>query len=180
MDPDLTIRRVQPQDAAQVWALRLEMLADYPLAYLQTLDQAASKSFRLYQQRALANSKGSEVAQFLAFAGEVLVGQVIAVAHDPAATTSTLAAVYISPQFRGRGLLCALVEAAADWSTAVGRPELVLEVVDGNDRALRAYAKLGFVVSEVGLPHPTIPGLTETRMRRGARDLRGLPDERSV
>jgi hypothetical protein len=39
-------------------------------------------------------------------------------------------------------------------------------VVCGNDRAVRAYEKLGFVDTGVRIPHPTIPALTELQMRR--------------
>jgi len=56
----------------------------------------------------------------------------------------------------------------AAWSRAVGRPELMLEVVTGNDRAVRAYERLGFVDTGERVPHPTIPVLTEQRMRRPA------------
>ena len=47
-----------------------------------------------------------------------------------------------------------------------GRPELLLEVVVGNGRAVRAYEKLGFADTGVRLPHPTVPVLTELQMRR--------------
>jgi hypothetical protein len=41
-------------------------------------------------------------------------------------------------------------------------------VVVGNDRALRAYERLGFVDTGVRVPHPVIPVLTELQMRRPA------------
>ncbi|GAB3968144.1 hypothetical protein GCM10027615_19320 [Plantactinospora veratri] len=77
-------------------------------------------------------------------------------------------AVYLSPAWRGSGLLASLVEAVADWSRAAGRPELLLEVVVGNDRAVRAYQRLGFVDTGVRVAHPTIPTLRELQMRRTA------------
>ena len=42
----------------------------------------------------------------------------------------------------------------------------MLEVVVGNDRAVRAYEKLGFADTGERVPHPVIPALTELRMRR--------------
>ena len=42
----------------------------------------------------------------------------------------------------------------------------MLEVVCGNERAVRAYQKLGFTDTGVRLRHPTIPALTELQMRR--------------
>jgi len=52
--------------------------------------------------------------------------------------TTIVFAVYVTPARRGTGVLAELVEAVAAWSRAVGRPELMLEVVVGNDRAVRA------------------------------------------
>ena len=87
-------------------------------------------------------------------------------ADDPAVTV--LFAIYVSPAWRGQGLLAGLVDAVADWSRAAGRPQLLLEVVVGNDRAVRAYQRLGFVDTGVRLPHPSLPPLTELQMRRRA------------
>ena len=70
-------------------------------------------------------------------------------------------------------MLDELVEAVADWSRAIGRPELMLEVVVGNDRAVRAYERLGFTDTGVRVPHPVIPALTELQMRRAGLTGRG-------
>jgi ribosomal protein S18 acetylase RimI-like enzyme len=59
-----------------------------------------------------------------------------------------------------------LIEKVASWSRAAGRSRLVLEVVTGNDRAIRAYQRIGFVPTDKVNPHPTIPGLTEMVMAR--------------
>jgi ribosomal protein S18 acetylase RimI-like enzyme len=44
----------------------------------------------------------------------------------------------------------------------------MLEVVVGNDRAVRAYRRLGFAETGVRVPHPVLPALTELQMRRPA------------
>lgn len=77
-------------------------------------------------------------------------------------------AVYVTPRLRGTGLVGALIEAVARWSRDERRPELMLEVVSGNDRAVRAYERLGFRDTGVRVPHPVIAGLTELQMRRDA------------
>lgn len=74
----------------------------------------------------------------------------------------------MTPRLRGTGLVGALIEAVAQWSRDERRPELMLEVVNGNDRAVRAYERLGFRDTGVRVPHPVIPGLTELQMRRAA------------
>ncbi|WP_326549686.1 GNAT family N-acetyltransferase [Micromonospora sp. NBC_01813] len=195
--PTPTVRRVQPADAARMRALRLEMLADSPLAFLERLADAAARPHHEYAERIARASTGSLLAQFVAEqAAEPAAGPAAGrsgesgrsgssgrserraggrfVAHagahvaadDPA--TTVLFAIYVSPAWRGQELLAGLIDAVADWSRAAGRPELLLEVVVGNDRAVRAYQRLGFVDTGVRLPHPTLPTLSELQMRRPA------------
>ncbi|HWH00578.1 MAG TPA: GNAT family N-acetyltransferase [Pilimelia sp.] len=163
------VRRVRAQDTARMRALRLEMLADAPLAFLEWLDEAAARPHEEFRARLLATVAGDERAQFVAVTptGE-LVGHAGGTAWPELPDVTVLYAVYVTPAHRGTGLLGALVDAVAAWSRAVGRHTLHLEVVNGNDRALRAYLKLGFVETGEIVPHPRIPVLTERRLRRPA------------
>ncbi|MFV2009310.1 MULTISPECIES: GNAT family N-acetyltransferase [unclassified Micromonospora] len=165
-------------------ALRLEMLADSPLAFIERLADAAARPLHEYAERAARSAVGDLIAQFVAETGPATPEAGPAPAGEPAgrrfvahagahvwrddASVSVLFAVYISPAWRGRNLLAELVDAVAAWSRATGRPELLLEVVVGNDRAVRAYQRLGFADTGVRLPHPTRPDLTELQMRRPA------------
>jgi predicted GNAT family acetyltransferase len=166
-----TVHRVTADDAARVRALRLEMLADSPLAFLETLAQAASRSHNDYRRRIGSASAGSQLAQFVADPVQPL-DRLIAHAggtvlpEEPACTV--VFAVYVTPAARGRGVLGELVDAVAEWSLAAGRKELMLEVVVGNDRAVRAYERLGFEDTGVRVPHPVTPVMTELQMRRRA------------
>ncbi|GGQ42666.1 GNAT family N-acetyltransferase [Couchioplanes azureus] len=184
--PALTVHRVTPGDAARMRALRLEMLADSPLAFLETLAQAAARPHADYRRRIVQASSGVQLAQFVADPaprrgagpddrtgggagpGDRLIGHAggTVLPEDPAATV--VFAVYVTPAHRGRGVLASLVEAVAEWSLSVGRRELMLEVVIGNDRAVRAYERLGFEDTGVRVPHPVVPGLQELQMRRRA------------
>jgi GNAT superfamily N-acetyltransferase len=149
-------------------ALRLEMLADAPLAFLETIAEAAARPHAEYAARVARNASGDDCAQFVADAGARLVGHAGGIAAPDDAKLTVVFAVYVTPAYRGTGVLAELVDGVAEWSRAAGRPELLLEVVVGNDRALRAYERLGFVDTGVRLPHPTIPVLTELQMRRAA------------
>jgi RimJ/RimL family protein N-acetyltransferase len=160
------VRRVTPDDAGRMRALRLEMLADSPLAFLETLAQAAARPHESYRQRIRQSSRGFDTAQFIVDPGGPLIGHAggTTVPGEPGCTV--IFAVYLTPAHRGGKILGRLVEAVADWSAAAGREELMLEVVCGNERAVRAYEKLGFTDTGVRLPHPTVPALTELQMRR--------------
>jgi len=166
--PPLTVHRVTPADAARMRALRLEMLADSPLAFLETLAQAAARPHADYRRRIVQASTGGQLAQFVADPGGRLIGHAGGTVLPEERAATVVFAVYITPAHRGSGVLRELVEAVAEWSVAMGRGELMLEVVVGNDRAVRAYERLGFEDTGVRVPHPVIPGLRELQMRRRA------------
>ncbi|MEW2380947.1 GNAT family N-acetyltransferase [Micromonospora sp. NPDC047707] len=162
------VRRVRPRDAARMRALRLEMLADAPLAFLETIADAAARPHAEYAARIAYTSTGTDTAQFVADPGGRLVGHAGGTVAPEEPGLTVVYAVYVTPSWRGTGLLADLIDAVAGWSRACGRRELMLEVVVGNDRAYRAYQRLGFVDTGVRVPHPTIPTLTELQMRRPA------------
>lgn len=163
-----TVRRIRPTDTGRMRALRLEMLADSPLAFLETIAEAAARPHAEFAARVARNADGPFSAQFVADDGERLVGHAGGLAAPGEPGVTVIFAVYLTPASRGSGLLAELVDAVAAWSLASGRPELLMEVVVGNDRAVRAYQRLGFVDTGVRLPHPTLPTLTELQMRRPA------------
>jgi predicted GNAT family acetyltransferase len=163
------VRRVRPADAGRTRALRLEMLADAPLAFLETVADAAARPHDQYAQRIAATSIGDRTAQFVADpGGGPFVGHAGGVVAPDDPRLTVIFAVYVTPAWRGRGVVADLIEETAAWSLAAGRPELLLEVVVGNHRAVRAYERLGFVDTGVRVPHPTLPVLTELQMRRAA------------
>ncbi|MEV6297902.1 GNAT family N-acetyltransferase [Actinoplanes sp. NPDC051861] len=161
-----TVRRVTPADAGRMRALRLEMLADSPLAFLETLAQAAARPHESYRQRITQSATGPDTAQFIADPGGPLIGHAGGTTLPDEPGCTVIFAVYLTPAYRGGKVLGELIDAVADWSAAAGRTELMLEVVVGNDRAVRAYEKLGFLDTGDRLPHPTVPALSELRMRR--------------
>jgi len=165
---DVVIRRIRPCDASRFRALRLEMLADTPLAFILTLADAAAMPHAEWVGRATRGSAGVQNAQFIAESGGRLVGNTGAFAHPTDPTRTLLVAVYVSPSHRGGKVLAAMFDAAAAWSRENGRSTLELEVVTTNARAARAYEKLGFVAEGDLVPHPTIRTLREQVMVRPA------------
>lgn len=144
------------------------MLADAPLAFIERLDEAAARPHEQFRTRLAERARGGDAAQFVAEVDGVFVAQAGGYALGQAAGTTLLYAVYVSPQWRGTGLLERLVEAVAAWSRAVGRSVLELEVLTSNSRAIRAYQRLGFTDTGRRARHPTVPVLTELIMARPA------------
>jgi len=162
------VRRVRPEDAARVRAIRLEMLADTPLAYLERIDEAAARPHGDFAARIATNASAPDSAQFIAESGGRVVGHAGGWAPPGEAGLTIIFAVYVTPRLRGTGVVGQLIDAIADWSRAEGRPLLGLEVIVGSDRAVRAYQQLGFVDTGKRKPHPTLPILTEQLMVRPA------------
>jgi ribosomal protein S18 acetylase RimI-like enzyme len=164
----MTVRRVRPEDAARVRAVRLEMLADAPLAFLERIDEAAQRPHTDYRARIAQVSADPDTAQFIAEADGRIVGHAGGWAPQSSPGVTMLYAIYVTPAWRGSGVVGGLVDGIAAWSRAAGRHRLELEVIVGNDRAVRAYERLGFVDTGQRTPHPTIPGLREMLMARTA------------
>ncbi|MGX6603698.1 N-acetyltransferase family protein [Micromonosporaceae bacterium Da 78-11] len=161
-----TVRRVTAADAARMRALRLEMLADSPLAFLETVAEAAARPHEGYRRRIAQAAVGNQLAQFIADPGGRLIGHAGGTVLPEEPGVTVVFAVYLTPAHRGGKVLAELIDAVAQWSRAAGRDRLMLEVVVGNDRAVRAYEKLGFEDTGDRVPHPVVPALTELRMRR--------------
>lgn len=160
------VRRVTLADTAMARALRLEMLAEAPLAFIERLDEAVAKPHQTFRSMIAERAEGDDAAIFVAAADGRLVGQAGGWSPPGSTGLTVVFAVYLTPAWRGAGLLGRLVDAVAEWSVAAGRPVLELEVVTGNHRAVRAYERLGFVDTGQRTRHPRIPVLTELRMRR--------------
>jgi ribosomal protein S18 acetylase RimI-like enzyme len=155
------VRRATPADWPRLKALRLEALADTPIGFLETLEQAEQLDDGVWQARAARGAEGGDSLQVVAWDGARPVGTCVSFVGDGRAW---LVAVYVSPTARGRGLLGELVQRCADWARERGQPELVLEVHEDNARARAAYDKVGFVETGASRPYPLNPSRSELEM----------------
>ena len=62
---------------------------------------------------------------------------------------SYLGFMYVTPEYRGLGINKLIIENLIKWSKDQGVSDLYLDVYDGNDSAIKAYEKVGFVKSLV-------------------------------
>lgn len=96
MNTSASVRRVTPTDAAPVRALRLEMLADAPLAFIERLDEAVTRPLDHFRTYLTQRATGDGVAQFVAEADGRLVAQAGGYAVGQAGVC-LLYTVYVSP-----------------------------------------------------------------------------------
>ena len=150
-----------PDDWPALRDLRLEALADTPIAYLETLAAAQAARDAVWQGRARRGAEGGDSVQVMAFDGQRPVATSVGFVDGGRAW---LAAVYVTPAWRGRGLLGPVVERVAAWAREQGQRRLALEVHEDNRAARAAYARLGFVETGVRRPYPLDPTGDELEM----------------
>ena len=97
------VRRVRAEDAARVKAVRLEMLVDSPLAYLERVDEAAERPYAEFKARIASTATDHDSAQFIAEADRRLIGQAGAFAPPGSDGVTMIYAVYVTPAWRGIG-----------------------------------------------------------------------------
>ena len=154
------VQAVGPDDWQRWRRLRLEAVADTPIGFGETLEQARAVDERGWRQRlarpgtlVLAVRDGVDVGMAGGFLGR---------GHDVVPEpgddrVATLFAVHVTPAARGTGMVEALVDAVAAWARERGCPALSLEVHEDNGRARRAYERLAFVPDGRRRPYPLDP-----------------------
>ncbi|WP_025157599.1 GNAT family N-acetyltransferase [Leifsonia aquatica] len=160
---DWTVRPSVEDDWPAYRALRLEMLEDSPLAFLETLATARTHPEEHWRRRTAGTSTSTRLFAAVAADGRWLGsmgGHQAPGTHDP-----YLVGAYVTPEYRGRavGMTDALLDAVIDW--AQGRGErLLLDVHENNPAAIRAYERRGFVFTGRTQPYPLDRSTLEREM----------------
>lgn len=165
----MEFRQARVQEWQQARDLRREMLADTPLAYLQTSADAQATPDEVWQrQHEDRLSIPGNAAVFVAvepdgrWRGQAAT--MVNVFSQPVRVW--LGAVYVSPIVRGAGVADRLVELAEDWTRRHGHDELFLEVNEQNRRAIRFYERTGWELTGERRPYPLDPSMDEVEMRK--------------
>ena len=151
------IRLAGPDDWAAVREVRLRALADSPSAFASTLEREVGFHEAEWRRR-LAGGPW-----WMAVDGERAVGLVAAVPEDGG---MHLVAMWVEPGCRGTSTATDLVDAVCDWAADAGAGTVSLWVADGNERARRFYARLGFFPTGARQPLPSAPEVGEEQLRR--------------
>ena len=157
------VRASIEDDWREYRALRFEMLADTPLAYLETLEQARVHPEAHWRGRAANKSNSSRLFAAVAPDGHwigSMGGFQATGAHHP-----YLVGVYVTPAYRGREhrVTDALLDAVSDWARSRS-DRLLLNVHEHNQRAIRTYQRRGFVPTGRTEPYPLDPTAREIEM----------------
>lgn len=151
-----TVRRIRADEARAIRRLRLDALLDpaADVAFLETRAQAEQRDDAFWVDRAVSGSGSAAVAQFVADAGDRLVGTVTVLRPDPGARDyfgrpnpdgrAQMVAVFVAEDHRGAGLLGELFAAGEEWAAGLGSHEFSLDTHVRNMRAQQAYRKLAY------------------------------------
>ena len=160
----LVVRPVVEDDWQRLRALRLEMLADTPIAFEERIESAERRSEAEWRMRAARGDQPTTTTLVAEEADGSWVGTMGAYV-PPGASLPWLVAVYVTPSRRGRrhGVSEALLDAIEEWAAARG-DTLVLEVHESNDRARAFYERHGFHLTGKTRPYPFDTASNELQM----------------
>jgi GNAT superfamily N-acetyltransferase len=157
------IRRTTADDWAALRDLRLGALQDSPTAFCEAYADAVALPDERWQARAAGGAEGGDCFQVAAWAS----GRPVATCEGYRdGDDAGLRAVYVTPSWRGRGVLDRLVEEVVAWARDGGAPRVKLLVHETNVAAQRAYERLGFSVTGHREPYPLDPSTDEVEMAR--------------
>lgn len=154
----VTVQHLGPDEVERCKAIRLACLHDAPYAFGSTFEGESAQSDDWWRQRLLdghwvvAQAGGADVAVAMLMYQRLpdsfestldAAGAPLAV-MEPHREYPWIRAVWTCPEHRGQRLVDLLCLHLADIASASGAPDIVLGVRDGNDRAINAYARIGF------------------------------------
>ncbi|HTO73802.1 MAG TPA: GNAT family N-acetyltransferase [Gemmatimonadales bacterium] len=149
------LRRAQSGNEPALRDLRIQALTDAPAAFGSTLERELNRSPAEWA-RWLSPS-----ATFLLEYGSIARGLAAGVRDEADPKLVHLMSMWLHPGLRGSGAADRLVDAVPVWATTCGANRIRLDVIQGNEPAIRLYRRHGL--------RPT--GHTSSRLRDGAVEI---------
>jgi len=156
-DQDVVVIRVTEDDCRHLRDVRLRALADAPWAFGSSLQR--EQDFDQDHWRGWTRS----AALFMALADGSPVGMAAGVAGS-SNLDRKLVAMWVEPDWRGRGAASILVRSVVDWARSEGSERLRLWVAEANESAWRFYERAGFQVTGGRKPMPSNPTVHRDEM----------------
>jgi GNAT superfamily N-acetyltransferase len=159
---------MRPEEWRELRALRLEMLADEPLAYVESLASARQVTEEEWQDRAVRYTAPGSLNLVAARPADGHWVGTMSAYVDPDRGRPWLVAVYVAPGHRGRanGVADALLDGVEEWVRAAGHPQLWLEVHEANPRGHAFYLRRGYRFTGQTRPYDLDPTTNEREMVR--------------
>ncbi|WP_280715818.1 GNAT family N-acetyltransferase [Kitasatospora sp. MAP5-34] len=177
------IERVRRAGWERYRELRLQMLQDSPVAYLETYQEALAHPEVEWRFRVGRMAGPGQLGVVAVAPDGDWIGVMGGLATEPG--TAVLVGVWLHPEHRGRGragsgagagaeggygdgVADRLLNEVIDWArTEVGAVRILLEVHETNARAAAFYERRGFVRTGVTRPYLLDPSTLEVEMALG-------------
>jgi ribosomal protein S18 acetylase RimI-like enzyme len=168
MSRRVDVAPMRPEQWRELRALRLEMLADSPLAFVEALAAAERLSDDDWQARAVRYTAPGSLNLVAAEPNRGRWVGTMSVYVDDVAARAYVVAVYVAPSHRGggAGVADALLDAVEEWARDHGHAELWLEVHEDNPRAQGFYLRRGYEFTGQTRPYDLDPAGRELEMVR--------------
>lgn len=144
----VTIRQTEVADAARLRTLRLEALADAPIAFSADYDRSEAEPVERWERRINEANQSQQSVIYVAEADGELIGMTgLGRGHwQKTEHGGVIWGVYVQPAWRGLHIAEALIEACIAWGRGLGMTVVKLGVTANNAPALRCYLRCGFTV----------------------------------
>jgi ribosomal protein S18 acetylase RimI-like enzyme len=175
---DRRVRRIGREEGDGLRDIRLRALRDAPGAFASSFEIESARPRAAWEEAAGAWSAGVGAATFVAELDHEWVGLIGAFRAADRREIVELVSMWVAPGFRRRGIAQSLVEEVVVWARETGADAVALGVADGNDAAIAAYERAGFVLTGERHPLPSDPSRDELRMILALKGANGRPQQR--
>ncbi len=153
----ITVVTVRPENWVEFRDIRLQMLADTPIAFGETLEHARSTTEAGWLARIARATQPDRTAVAAVDESGRWVGTMSAYLSEPG--VATVAAVWVAPEHRGAeaGVTDQLMDALVSWARGHAT-ELRLTVHEDNARAAAYFERAGFRPTGETQPYELEPG----------------------
>lgn len=140
----VVVRCIVPGEWQELRRVRLEALADAPLAFGSTYEREAAYTESHWRRHAVALAEGTWTVAFVGVHGAAFVALALGYLDEDDPAITHLISVFVAPDWRGRGLGREVSAAIVDWARERECRRVLLNVADWNEPARGVYASLGF------------------------------------
>ncbi len=141
----IEVRRIHPDEWWRLRDVRLEALADAPMAFITTLEEADAYPEEVWRERAERAAAGDDQLTVLAVEGDRTLGMATGLRRSAVPRDVVpIVSVFVSPRARRCGVGRQMLAALEAWAGDGGATRTSLWVVEGNDEATRFYESLGY------------------------------------
>ena len=160
----ITIRRITPNDAELLRAIRLRALSDTPMAFGSTYARELAFPTLEWQTRAMRHATAPDAATFFAFDDNVCCGIIGCFSKSDEPSMATIVSMWVASEARRKGIGADLLQAAENWARQQKLTHLFLDVVENNAPAIGLYQACGFEFTGEMDQYPHDPNLRELFM----------------